>query len=625
MNLSQFLVRTTALAGVVGASVVVSTGLFASTGAFAADAILAGAVKSPTGEKMGGVTVSAKAEGSTITTSVYTDASGEYFFPPLTTGKYDVWAQAITFETAKAAVDLGANKAQNFDMRPMADWVRQLPGDELLAALPEVTNDDKRLKNIIRKNCTGCHTASYPLQHRFDEAGWFAVLNLMKQVNVLGVHVPDRVINGTIDTHQKELAAYLAKARGPGETSMKFDLRPRPTGEAARVVFREYDVPVDTDEGLPYKFLPHNGSDWSLGTPSGMNGANGVHDAELDLDGNIWWTQAHPTKTTTVARTDAKTGETKIFKLNEPGGYASNAHGIIRDPQGYLWFNSRPSAPRGLRQGLVKIDPKTQTLTKYVPPESMSFTAGSLDFDGKGQIWVTSPDGGLRFDPVAEKFQEFKSVTYKSEAGTVAVYGIAADRDGNGWWAGMTQDLINKGDVATGKTTEFKLPPDRKELDFLTADEKKFYATFAPPDFNTPYPWAQGPRRMGTDKNADVLWVANSFGGNYARIDTKTSELKLIDLPKPQVQQPYHIAVDKTHGAWTNLWSTDQVTRYDPATDKWTLFDLPTRGTETRYIALLEKEGQPMQVVIPYSRLRKIAVMAPRSEADIAILKSSAR
>mgnify|MGYP003332575495 CR=1 FL=1 len=615
MKFSDVLARTTAL---VGASLLGSAAL-------AADAQLWGAIKGPDGARMGGVTVSAKAQGSTITTTVFTDENGDYFFPPMTTGKYEVWAQAIKFETARASVDLSANRAQDFAMKSFADWYVQLPGDEMLNALPAGTNDEKRLKNIVRKNCTGCHTASYPLQHRFDEAGWFAVLNLMKRVNVLGTYVPDREINGTIETHQRELAQYLAKARGPGETSMKFNLRPRPSGETARVVFREYDVPVGEDEGLPYKYLPHNGSDWMLGTPSGMNGANGVHDAELDLDGHIWWTQAHPTHTETVARTDAKTGETKVFTMKEPNGYASNSHGIIRDPQGYLWFNSRPSANRGLRQGLVKIDPKTLTLTKYVPPEGMSYTAGSLDWDGKGQIWVTSPDGALRFDPVSEKFREFKSVAYKNELGLDPVYGVAADRDGNGWWAGMRYDKINKGDIGSGKTTEIKLPPDAKELQWLTSDEKNFYATFAPPDFNTPVPWAQGPRRMGTDKKDDVLWVANSFGGNYARIDTKTSEVKLIEMPNPEVQQPYHVVVDNAKAAWTNLWSTDQIAKYDPVAARWTLYDLPTRGTETRYIGLLEKPGQPLQVVIPYSRLRKIAIMSPRSESDLAQLKSSAR
>ena len=43
---------------------------------FANEALLAGTVKSSAGEKMGGVTVSAKAEGSTITTTVFTDDAG---------------------------------------------------------------------------------------------------------------------------------------------------------------------------------------------------------------------------------------------------------------------------------------------------------------------------------------------------------------------------------------------------------------------------------------------------------------------------------------------------------------------------------------------------------------------
>jgi hypothetical protein len=63
---------------------------------------------------MGGVTVSAKAEGKTITTSVFTDEAGGYYFPPLTSGKYRVWAQALSYETAKSTIDLSAAKRQDF-------------------------------------------------------------------------------------------------------------------------------------------------------------------------------------------------------------------------------------------------------------------------------------------------------------------------------------------------------------------------------------------------------------------------------------------------------------------------------------------------------------------------------
>jgi hypothetical protein len=53
-----------------------------ATPTMAADQILNGAISSPSGEKLGGVTVSAKQDGSTITTSVYTDETGNYYFPP---------------------------------------------------------------------------------------------------------------------------------------------------------------------------------------------------------------------------------------------------------------------------------------------------------------------------------------------------------------------------------------------------------------------------------------------------------------------------------------------------------------------------------------------------------------
>ena len=70
---------------------------------------------------------------------------------------------------------------------------------------------------------------------------------------------------------------------------------------------------------------------------------------------------------------------------------------------------------------------------------------------------------------------------------------------------------------------------------------------------------------------------------------------ELVPLPDPESQQPYQVAVDSKHQVWTNLWSTDKVGKYDPETNKWTLFDLPTRGTESRYISVLEQPGNVQQ------------------------------
>ena len=47
-----------------------------------------------------------------------------------------------------------------------------------------------------------------------------------------------------------------------------------------------------------------------------------------------------------------------------------------------------------------------------------------------------------------------------------------------------------------------------------------------------------------------------------------------------------------------------------------------TRGTESRHISLLERDGQPLRVIVPYERGRKVAVLTLRSEADIQVLKN---
>ena len=119
--------RSTRLTVAVSAFVVALLG--GPVQANAADTILSGSIKSSAGEAMGGVMVSAKPEGGTITTTVLTDEAGRYYFPPLAAGKYRVWAQALSFAAAKGEIDLGSVKTHDFTLRPMDDFFRQLPGN----------------------------------------------------------------------------------------------------------------------------------------------------------------------------------------------------------------------------------------------------------------------------------------------------------------------------------------------------------------------------------------------------------------------------------------------------------------------------------------------------------------
>ncbi len=597
-----------------------ATTLLVASTVHASDQLLSGAITAQSGQKLEGVTVSAKREGSTITTSVYTDTSGHYFFPPLPAGQYRVWAQALGFETGKSSLELAAAQRQNFTLQEITDperRFRQLPGEMMVAALPDASVEDARMKKIFVNNCAGCHATSYTLQFRFDEAGWSKIIDLMKMVPVTGVYPgPDAKPNQVMEHHQKQLAAYLARARGPGESSMKVVPRPRPTGEAARAVWTLYDIPLNPDAGIGTRYNPNDGTDWSLGTTSKLGQL--PHDGGMGLDGMIYFTVNNPNLAVTIGKVDPATGAVKFLKADAAKGGAATAHGLTRDAAGNFWFDIDPG-----RRAIGKIDTATEKITIYQTPESMSPVGGAvtIDVDGKGMIWASTPVGAVRFDPLAEKFTEFKSIApAKTPKGSGATYGAAGDRDGNGWWAQMAMDTVYKGDIATGKVTDIKLPAVKTVA--FPAEDRAFYESVSDLGFNAPLPWSPGPRRMGTDKSADLLWVGNSWESSFAKINTKTLETTIVPLPDPTMQA-YHIAVDSKHNVWGNLWTSDRIVRFNPGKNAWTVFDLPVRGTEIRHISLLERDGKVF-VVMPVYRTSQMGVMTVRGEAELASLRAKA-
>jgi len=593
--------------------------------AHAADPILSGAISSATGQKLDGITVSAKREGSSITTSVYTDATGSYYFPPLAVGKYNVWAQALGFEQSKTQVDLSANKKQDLSLKTISDpetrW-RQLPGELVMPALVEDSAEDVHMKQILHNQCNGCHTPSYPLQFRFDKQGWSRIIDLMKVIGGGGDRVNSgRPANQILQMNQERLATWLAKVRGPNSV-MKIPERPRPSGEAARVAWTLYDIPRNPGVGLaalPASTADNDGTNWALGTPSRAGIL--IHDDVMDFDGNVWFTANQDNSIVTVGMVNAKTGEVVYHKVpkGDGSGRAANAHGLTRDGEGNLWFNANLA-----KNSLGKINPRTGKIDIYPTPDGMMPLGGAvtIDVDGKGMVWTSAPAGVLRFNPKTLEFTEYKTTQYRRAQGVNGTYGAAGDRNGNGYWAEMAFDTIGKADGATGKVTEIVIPENKKIRDFLTPQEVAAYGKVTDISNGNPYPWSQGPRRMGTDKNGDVLWVGDSWGSTLARVDTKTNKVDVIPFPSPAMQ-PYHIQVDSKHNVWGDLWTNDQIYRYDPTAKKWTTFELPVRGTELRHISLDERSGY-LKVVMPVYRVNAMGVMVIRSEEDMAKLKQMA-
>ena len=164
----------------------------------------------------------------------------------------------------------------------------------------------------------------------------------------------------------------------------------------------------------------------------------------------------------------------------------------------------------------------------------------------------------------------------------------------------MNLDIVAKTDLETGKVTEIKIPPVPGVKAQFTPDEVKMYEA-AGSTWNTATPWAEGPRRMGADKQGHVVWVCDWWGGSLAKIDTQTLKVTLIPLPRPESQEPYQAAVDKDHNVWVNLMNSDEVIKFDPKTSKWTEYPFPDSrsGNSLRFSARTRRQDGNHSALLP--------------------------
>jgi streptogramin lyase len=550
---------------------------------------ITGVVSARDGAILDGVTVSARADGSGITTSVYTDVHGMYILPQLPPGHYRVWAQAIGYARADTRVNTPSKQALNLHLDVLTDpeqKLRQLPTDVLLQALPQSSALDKEMVRMLRSTCSDCHTPGYALQQRFDLNGWRSVLNVMERISIDGTYRGDHAqAQPDLAAHKEQLAQFLTRIRGPSAGGPHWPIPPRPSGDVTAVVFREYAIPVDADVDPHADFAANDGTNWSDGMPSQLIPGYQPHDAVADLQGNLWFTNPVPSHQATFGRIDGKTGEVKLFKLPGHAGFLATTHGLTRDRAGNLWTG--PSKDHGV---LVKIDPRTQEMQTFTPPAATGMSI-SLDSGPDGKIWMSSVNGVMSYDPSKKLFVHYSvgTANKKGDYDPTFSYGVAGDRNGNGWWSIYPIDLIGKANAAS-KTAETIVFPDMPDQTLGI------------------YINSLGLRRMAADLTGQYAWIAASFTDAYiARVDINSNEVRMIAVPDGI--QPYQPAVDREGNVWFCSWMTDKLVRYNPHTSHWTFFELPSHGTEIRHMSVLERDGEPEMIVAAEGRLRKILTM----------------
>ena len=468
-----------------------------------------------------------------------------------------------------------------------------------------VDGDEDNVRRVIADGA-GARMPGWKYTLRADQIdahGWDAIVTAMSRLEATA-RFRDRP-SSTISHFQDDLVAYLTEMRGPGPSPIQAEVPPRPAGDARLPVVYEYDLPAEAGGG----YVLNNGGDWSLGHPAASGGGFGIHDATVDFNGDVWFTyNDRESVTRSVGKVDRKTGRVTDFKYARPDGRAATTHGIFVGRDGMIWFNVnlRDSDVRdGERLG--RIDPRTDAFDVFTPPVGTNAMTIHVAEDGQGQIWGDSSTGAVRFNPATGEWRAFESLT------PGFTYGAAGDRHGDGWWAQFGIDVVGHADVETGVVSEIKLPPPT--FDFLqdgdvSAEDRKQLAR-------------QRPRRPAADVNGVDVWVPNFSGNNLMRINADT--MTTTYYPAPRVgMNPYMAAVDSSHNVWVSFLGGDEVGKFDPRTEEWTLYSWPSRGTALRNLGMVDHNGI-VQIVGAYFNAARVGRMVMRTERDMQALRTRAQ
>jgi len=396
------------------------------------------------------------------------------------------------------------------------------------------------------------------------------------------------------------LVAFLTKVRGPAPANYTLKPLPRPTGEAAQVVITEYDVPRPE---APAESLLHNGSDWMEGTPSRWEG-RASHDAAVGSDGRVYFSDDRSMHAT-LQQLDPKTGKVVNLPYSSKNGTAPT-HGVASDSDGNIFTH--------VDGDFLQFDFKTQQFKDFPRPAVMKAAAGgTLDGDKlayKGVVWATAQDGAIKLDTKTGQY-----VAYDMPDTHKGTYGLTVDRQGNGWYTSPGGDRVYVVDVENGKPSDIIFEPQAPEGAAVVEKDKEAYANIRA-NQNSANPLQNCPRRIGADLNADVVWVALFCQDKIARIDAKTREIT-AEYPMPhKYSRPYGVVVDNEHNVWINMLNTDMIAKFNPATKKFTEFQMPSRGTDIRHMAF-DYTTNPMTIYLPYNRSNKVARIQFRKASDM--------
>ncbi|HEY4403854.1 MAG TPA: carboxypeptidase regulatory-like domain-containing protein, partial [Xanthobacteraceae bacterium] len=348
----------------------------------AADIALTGQVSSPEEGAMEGVLVSAQKEGSTIRTTVVTDAQGRYAFPAarLEPGSYKISIRAVGYDldgSGAAAVAASQTSSADLKLKKTGNLPAQLTNADWMASLPDAPQ-----RRIIA-SCTTCHTLQRIVESSYKADDFMALVPRMMRYGAMSKPnhpqiAPDRSpTSAPKGDVLRNFAEYLAGINRSTQPTFAFPLKTalRPSGRATRVILTEYELPrPDLTEPHDVVVDPKGtGTVWysnfgeqTLGELEPRTGKvteyplpllkpdapTGSLDLEFDPSGNPWVAMMYQQA---VATLDRATGKVTVYPLDPAHQNPKVQIGML-DPRnsnvdGKVWFSE------GGTRTLFQLDP----------------------------------------------------------------------------------------------------------------------------------------------------------------------------------------------------------------------------------------------------------------------------
>jgi virginiamycin B lyase len=492
-------------------------------------AALAGTVSSAEEGKMEGVLVNVRKDGSTITTTVVSDAQGHFAFPAgrLEPGHYALSIRAVGFDLdGPKGIDVAAGKTAAADLTLIKakNLAGQLSSAEWAMSAPSTPK-----QRAFLVGCTSCHTWERIVNSTHNADEFLPVLARMAGYSPGTSPLKPQIWPGEsprgMGPRQREAAEYFASINlSSGPRTYELKTLPRPKGKATRVIITEYDLPRLEAQ---------------------------AHDVILDVDGVPWYSDFG---SQFIGSLDVKTGKVTDYaipklKPDTPTGTLQ----IDSDPSGNIWVAMM------LQGGVARFDRKEKKFDIFPVPKEWQGT--------RVQESMVAPYSAHVDGTVYTNNQE-KHEVYRVDLKTGAYTNLGKMTDPSG------HVIDGYGMIADSQNNLYLLEFGGTSIGRYDAKTKavKIYPT----------PIANSKPRRGRVDHEDKLWFAEYGGNAIAMFDPKTEKFAEWVLPTAN-SAPYDAMRAKNGDVWTGGMQNDQVARLNPATGEIIEYLLP-RSTNIRRV-----------------------------------------